>query len=59
MLGLSLVLLGKMHLRKSQREEKQPLEFLVYQSICGVVVALLFIVPGGLHRGGDVSEPEM
>ena len=48
-----------MHLRKSQQEEKQSLEFLVYQSLCGVLVALLFIIPGGLHRGEDVSEPEM
>ena len=58
LLGLSLILLGRILLRKG-KQEKTPFEFLIYQNLCGTIVLLLFINPGGLHEGRDVSEPVM
>ena len=37
-------------MRKRKQEEKQPLEFLIDQNLCGVVVALLVTNPGELRR---------
>lgn len=41
MLGLNLILLGKIYPRKSKQGEKQPLP--VYRNLCRVMVALVFI----------------